>query len=474
MAKIKASDITLSFKKDNRGKGGTWCKKYKDPSDGKWKVKYFCKGKGRSDRASERKAKAMYIVWKEELDLVTTMARVINRVKAATANGGGGVDAFGDTLAEQMVKAMLGTPEVAEPTPVHQLPVDEFDAHFEEPDSLADLAAKQLLYSRASANRKAAGKKGKPTVAQLAEQWLQSEELKVKTKQLTATAHRDKTNGIKQFSDHANGDYFNGNVEDMLMSYRAKLLTKMAAGEYSGNTVNDKLKFARQFINWCFENRKLDEQPRCMSSFSKRVEVKKGGEPVDLPDVHKLWAAANDRQKCFIAIALNTGMKTGDITALKGKQLKGNRLSGYRPKTAVPFNVKLWPLTVELIEKCRDTHGDDEYIFTNNDGGRITTDSFGQVYKKLASKAGVNQKKNKSKKGEPLPSVFSQLRDTSVDLIDKKLLNIGYDMALKQVFEQHGDHTTSQYYNNRVPENMQIDKLDELTDYLGEVYGLKL
>jgi integrase len=167
-------------------------------------------------------------------------------------------------------------------------------------------------------------------------------------------------------------------------------------------------------------------------------------------------------------------MKTGDITALKGSSVQGDRVLGWRPKTKVPFNMKLWPLTQRLIERCRDTQGEDDYLFTNQAGGRIETDSYGQVFRKIAIRAQVNQAKKKSRKGEPLPAIFSQLRDTSVDLVDKMLLEEGHDGGLLQVFQQHKDGSTAAYYTNRTPETMRVAKLDQITDDLLVKYGLKL
>ncbi len=472
MAKIKSSDVTVSFKKNNKGRGGTFYKKYKDPADGKWKVKYFCKGKGKSDRVAERKAKAMCLEWQEELEMVATMARVINRVKAATANGGN-PDALGDTLAEQMVKAMMGKPDTADATPVHQLSDEDLEEHFEEPDTLADQAAKQLLYSKHSAARKVNPQKGKPTISTLVEQWLRYEKSRVAIGKIGESTYADKAKNVKPFVEHANGDYFNGNVEEMLMSFRAKLDMQLAAGEIgSGWTHIGYTKATWQFIDWCYTNHKISEMPRCKKPFCERVPVDEGGKPLQLSDIHKLWSSAGDRMKCFIALALNCGMKNADIAALKGSQLKGNRLIGYRPKTGVPFNMKLWPVTVELIEKCRDNQGDDELLFVNKDGDAVKSGVISSLFKKVSTKADVIV--GETKGGNPKGATFEQLRDSSIDLVDKQLFELGYDRGLLQVFQQHADPSTARYYRDKTPERLQIKKLDELTDYLGEVYGLKL
>ena len=439
---------------------------------GKAKRKYLGKAKNKSDRPAKRKANAVLKVWSDEREIAEAQVRIHLHYKAVL-DGTKPISSLPPAIAGPAQKAADGPAQPMPKLPSQMTP-EELEEYLDLDETLADMTAKQLLYSRSSAERIANPKKGKTTVVEHIKAWLASERLKVGTKQLTAKSMENKVKGIQQFEEHANGDYFNGNVEAMLASYRAKLDMKIAAGEYKGNTAQDKVKHLRVFIGWCWKNRKLQEMPRNMDDVCRPFDIEKGGDPMDLPDIKKLWAEASDRQKCFIALGLNCGMKPGDITALKGSQLKGNRLRGYRPKTTVPFNMKLWPITVKLIAKCRDRHGDDEHIFVNQAGERIGTDSFGQVYKKLTTKARVCQKKTKSRKGEPLPCVFSQLRDTSVDLFEKKLLELGHDGGLKKRFLQQSESDNTAYYTNHVPENMQSDKLDEITDYLGEVYGLKL
>lgn len=479
MARKSIGDIQLSFKKNAKSKGGMFYKKYKDPKTGKWKAKYFGAGRCKSDREFHRKAVAKCLAFEEERELQLTVGRIYARSQATLIEGFlKAADAAekdpkpAHQHMQEFMDALVKQPSlVNKPKELHEMTGDELARQLISPEALAQ----HVLYIRQAAERKVAPARGQ-TIDDHIDAWLETEALKVGTDQLSSTGLRDKKSGILQFREHAGAEQFDGHTGQILMSYRNQLLMKLADGEYAGNTFNDKIKFAGQFIKWCWENEILDKMPRCMDAFSKRVPVRKEGKPIPLPDIHKLYSTAGDRMKCFIAIALNTGMKNGDIAALKGKQLRSDRLIGYRPKTKrqsnVPFNVKLWPVTVGLIRKCRDKHSDNELLFVNKADGAVKSGTISSLFKKVSTKAGVIV--GETKGGNPKGVTFEQLRDTSIDLLDKKLFEIGYDRGLLQVFQQHADPSTASYYRDKTPERMQIDKLDELTDYLDEVYGLKL
>jgi integrase len=455
---------------------------------GKQKREYFGTGSSKSDRPAKAKAELRRKIWiaeREQADMRLLRDKYYSVILAGEQTG-----ILSGTNLNAAVTEKLKQPENISPPEIAIIKppatdnvggfgdsvggLDDFDEDAEQVDAVEMQAGRLRVRELNKGNSKPKADKGVPTIADHIKAWLEFERSKVGTEELSAKSYENKVKGIQQFEDHANGDSFADSAESMLANYRAKLDAKIASGEYKGNTGKDKIKHLRVFIKWCWKNRHLKEMPRNMDDVCRSFNVTKSGDPMDLPDIKKLWSAASDRQKCFIALGLNLGMKPGDITALKSSQLQGDRLLGYRPKTKAPFNMKLWPVTVDLIAKCRDRHGDDEHIFVNQAGGRIATDSFGQVYKKTTKRAKVYQKKVKSKKGESLPCIFSQLRDTSVDLFEKRLAETGHDGGLKRRFLQQSETDNTVYYTNHEPSNMQSDKLDEITDYIGAIYKLEL
>lgn len=462
------ADIKLSFKKNRSGKGGMFFKKYKDPATGKWKEKYFGAGKNKSDRSARRLAVEKCLIFEAERELAESQARM-HQHYLSVMDGKLPISSLGPN-AQKRIAESLQIPIV--PSAAAEVSDDELQEHFESPDTVESLAQRQLLYARSSAKRKANPKKDKPTIAQLVDEWLAFEQGRVGTGSVVQRTVDKQKSGIKPFVEHANGDYFNGNVEDMLMSFRAKIDMRFAGAEISGWTHRGYIKAAWQFIEWCYTNRKLQEKPRCENAFCKQVPVTKEGKPIGLADINKLWAAAADRQKCFIALGLNCGMKNADVAALKGSNLVGDRLIGNRPKTGVPFNVKLWPVTVELTEKCRDNQGDDELLFVNSEGGAIDSGVFSSLFKKVSTRAGVIV--GKTSGGNDKGATFEQLRDTAAENVRQIIREGSYDMGMLQVFLQHKDSSTAAYYVSNRPEELQSNKLDEITDKLGEVYGLKL
>ncbi len=297
------------------------------------------------------------------------------------------------------------------------------------------------------------------------EAWLAEEQTRVDAGQLTATAQRDKTNGIATLREFCGTQSFGKpeDVDQLCLDYRQWLMRKVAAGDYSANTVNDKTKFAGQFIEYCWQRAVIKQLPRTLKELRKKLHTEKKGKPIKLTDLHKIWHAAGPRMKCFIAIGLNGGMKNGDISALKGSNLQGDRLVGKREKTKksnVPYNYKLWPLTQKLIKDQRDRTGDDELLFVNKKGGRITTDSFSRLFKRVANKAGVE-------------ATFEQLRDTAAEYVKQELFKQGGEMGPLQIFLAHKDKSTAKYYVSDDEAHLVVPKLDKIVMGMQKTFGLK-
>lgn len=159
--------------------------------------------------------------------------------------------------------------------------------------------------------------------------------------------------------------------------------------------INDKLKFLRQFISWAFWNRVLSEMPRNLREVTKRVPVKKSGEPLLLKDVRKIWRNADPKMRCWIALGLNCAFMNSDIAGLKADDISDGRLISRRRKTGVPMNYKLWAVTLDLIEQTRMDRDEDTggLLYVNAEGNPVVTetgsDRVGHAFKKLANKAAV-------------------------------------------------------------------------------------
>jgi integrase len=439
-----------------------WYKKLKNTDTGKHDFHYFGpKGKGPSDCACKKAAEAEWAEKKQELAFQTKIAKVHERT-AAVEHGLIPVTGLGDTPAELNFIRELKANNMLRPD-------GYINDSVVEPDE-ATLAARKALYARAARKQPAASPR-KKNISQHIDDWLAVEATKVGT-DLEPQSLDDKEKGISTFRTWVKLDRFSkhiAEVDKMLMDYRAYLLRCMTDPSSKINspwTVNDKLKFTRQFIESCWKSGVLKDMPRRLEDFSKKLPVQTGGKPIPLEDIKKLWDAAGPRMKCYMAIALNCGFKNGDITSLTGSKIQGKRLMGIRQKTKkrspVPMNYALWPLTQKLIKQERDRTDDDELLFVNSKGGRITTGTFSQLFKKVATKAGVK-------------ATFEQLRDTSVDQVEQALLNQALDQTLLDVFLAHSEVKTSKHYKNNISAaKLKVPKLDEIVLGLEKKYGLTL
>ena len=130
---------------------------------GKAKRKYLGAGKNKSDRPAERMAKAALKIWSDERELAESHARIYLHYKSIL-EGTKGINTLPPAIA-QMVQAAANAPPHPMPKQISDMTTDELDEYLEQPESQADQTARQLLYSRSSAERIAKPKKGKTTIA---------------------------------------------------------------------------------------------------------------------------------------------------------------------------------------------------------------------------------------------------------------------------------------------------------------------
>ena len=299
------------------------------------------------------------------------------------------------------------------------------------------------------------------TIGKHIDKWLAGERGRFRAREIQEKSLVSKEQGIKTFRDFVGEDAFGEAqaVEELLSDYRTLLLSKLERGEFKGNTVNDKLKFLRQFIKWCYSQRVLNEMPRVMEDVTKQVRVEKGGQPLEWSDIQRLWEHADDRMRCWIALALNCGFKNRDIAEMRANHITEGRLIAVRHKTKVPMNVKLWPLVLELIEQTREDSSASDRLFVNKEGGplvRDRSDNLGAAFRLVAQRAGVN-------------ATFQQLRDTGAEFVRTwSRKNRISDRRVVQLYLAHKDVSTAQHYLSNDPRDTQADELDQATDAMAE------
>jgi integrase len=137
------------------------------------------------------------------------------------------------------------------------------------------------------------------------------------------------------------------------------------------STKRDYLRFVKWFINWAWENGKLQDLPRNINSFSK-IKLRKTTEVqhYTIAEVKEMLAAISgrnaDRLRLYMLLCLNCGMGYQDISDLTPSQLQEGRIIRERSKTAVPGNWLLWADTAKLLAKYGKANG--ELLLTTRDG----------------------------------------------------------------------------------------------------------
>ena len=151
--------------------------------------------------------------------------------------------------------------------------------------------------------------------------------------------------------------------------------------EYAAETRAGIQRVARAFIRNRWERRFID-LPRNLNSRTLAASVPlREVVTFSKKEIGKLLAAASDRTKLYILLALNCGFYGVDIAALKQKEVdwSAGRITRKRTKTRnasanVPkVNYLLWRQTFDLLKRCRSKHA--ELVLTNQAGKPLWSES---------------------------------------------------------------------------------------------------
>jgi integrase len=222
----------------------------------------------------------------------------------------------------------------------------------------------------------------------------------------------------------------------------------------------------KAFVNWLYDAEAIAAVPRIMrrlliSKPPARIEV------FTMDEVKNLLAAASQRTRLYILLALNTGATQVDISDLKVEEVDWTegRIVRRRSKTKdeehVPVvNYRLWPETIELLKLERATEGDRALVNANGspllcqeikaDGKLRKCDNVKNSFDRLKTKTGINKS-------------FKLLRKTSATLLcDSEF------MGLEGLFLGHAPGSVAAKHYARTPQQ----RFDQAVMWLGQQYGL--
>lgn len=219
---------------------------------------------------------------------------------------------------------------------------------------------------------------------------------------------------------------------------------------------------ARQFFYWLRDSGRWQEprgfdrifrvNRRALLTNRERKDAAKGIETFTVEELAKLWGAANEQNRLFLALALNCGFAQMEIATLRTWEVDleslPKRIARNRRKTKVYGSWELWDVTAGLLERRLGrtpknaeelallTRYDKPYVRYSN-GGR--SDAIALAWQKLVAKAGVTKLS------------FRFLRKTGADMIRKIA-----GLEVSEAYLAHSEKSLARVYSNR-----DFDKLAE-------------
>ena len=238
------------------------------------------------------------------------------------------------------------------------------------------------------------------------------------------------------------------------------------------STVAEIFSAGRQFMNWLWENEKIDSLPRNFKKFKIEVEFKEEQPTFTLAEAKQLITEAPGQLKLHLMLFANCAFTqidvatlTKDMVDLKAGTITRKRAKTKKEKTVPKVEYKLWPKTLELLKQYQSNH---PVLFLTTESGkpwvRRTLDDDGVMSRTDAIVSNFRHvtKRLKIKSGGKSLKIF---RKTSANLLEQHEVFA----QVSQLFLGHA-LTSSVKKTNYV--NPQQEILNRAIDWLGKQYAI--
>jgi integrase len=173
------------------------------------------------------------------------------------------------------------------------------------------------------------------------------------------------------------------NLKSLLPQFQHKLLHEITRhdiegwvhrrkGQVSGATVNREFALLRHMLNIAIEKGYIDKNPakgikRCQEAPWRHKYIFSEAE------IHQLIAMAAPHLRQILVVAFGTGLRKGDILALRWEDIDFDRgiITLYMQKTGEPIEIPMLPMVREILERIKARGNDSPFIFTFHPGHRI-------------------------------------------------------------------------------------------------------
>jgi len=215
-------------------------------------------------------------------------------------------------------------------------------------------------------------------------------------------------------------------------------------GKVKNSTINREMDNIKRVFSLAFENKRIRYNP---CSGLKKLKIENPNKRfLTKEEEEKLLKVASPTMRTIIILALNTGMRVGEILNLKWEHvyMDMNYLVALNPKNGKPRNILINQTLKTEIENLPKIS---EYVFTNP----VTKTKYKNIKKafsRTVDKAGI-------------PHItFHELRHTTASRLNEKGVDI---LTIKEILD-HSDLKTTQQYTHTPRKNI-LDAVKILEEY---------
>jgi len=316
------------------------------------------------------------------------------------------------------------------------------------------------------------GKHKAGSIATLLNQYLDSRRMAVQARQLSQASYASDKYRLAAFIKYCERKKATDLVDAIsptnLDNYRSYLLSQLSRGRAAAVSVKHSLRTVKAALLWAYDKEKLDALPRVLNKYAEISLPAPRPRFFTVQEVQTLYAAANDRMRLYILLALNCGYTQADIATLEHGHIdwQTGMVSRQRHKTGQPQEHKLWPITLDMLKQHATQAGqrDPDLALLGAEGNPLVSekikddgtpskvDAIGLAFGRLLVKCKVNDGRG-----------FGIFRKTGADAIAKRFQATPHLVDLYLAHSPRGmrAHYAGQHY----------DDLHKATDWLASLFG---
>ncbi len=304
--------------------------------------------------------------------------------------------------------------------------------------------------------------------------FLEAKQAEVNAKKISPSRHSDLKYRLGGFKEYFSKKDMNRITERDITKFQIHEAKKVSTGQLKISSLGQDYKAIRQFFNWCWKQRIINERPRNLDElavtiprkqlqFFTKNELQKLMTGCDKSQLDSKWQNRESNEvdfdilKAMILLGINMGYTQMDVSTLQVQHChfttRPARCIKNRSKTGVQMNHLMWKQTRDLLKKHCEGKNNEDLVFTRPDGrplvpfsvdadGNITggrSDYLGNKFRRLVQRT-FNEDDTRR---------LRELRRTGANFCKKK------QMGLEKLYLGHKDSGMSALYTD--PAQKKLD-----------------